>query len=112
MTGEEQEREERSFQQKTADPKEPSAAPHGGSLDRSDNTVIDEAIQRPGAVRINVTGAFITDDTETVTPILNEEAKGVNDTRDIRLPHHTAVVSHVAIDVSPRGHHLPTNYVR
>lgn len=51
------------------------------------------------SVKINVEGAFIVDD----------EANGRNGTntegiyyehKDIRLPHHTAVVSHVAVDVS------------
>ena len=59
---------------------------------------IDEKITKPGAVRINVTGAFIVDD-GTVTPQVMEDDGAVHDTRDIRLPHHTAVVSHVAVDV-------------
>src|SRR6187402_3079231 len=67
---------------------------------------IDSTISRPGAVRINVKGAFIVDH-EAPTP--RGAAPGSNgrssptghhETSDIRLPNHTAVVSHVAIDVS------------
>ena len=52
----------------------------------------------PASVKINVEGAFIVDDE------LNGKAGGVADGvhyehKDIRLPHHTAVVSHVAVDV-------------
>ena len=67
----------------------------------ADVAVTDDAIPRPRSVKINVTGAFITDE-GTVTPLLVDETRGaVHDSRDIRLPHHTAVVSHVAIDVRP-----------
>ena len=58
----------------------------------------DEKITRPGVVRINVTGAFIVDD-GAATPQVMEDDGAVHDTGDIRLPHHTAVVSHVAVDV-------------
>jgi len=61
-------------------------------------TAIDSTITQPGAVRINVQGAFIVDDGAT-TPQPIEDAGAVHDSRDIRLPHHTAVVSHVAIDI-------------
>ncbi|MCJ1404437.1 hypothetical protein MMC11_007662 [Xylographa trunciseda] len=61
-------------------------------------TAIDNTITRPGAVRINVQGAFIVDDGAT-TPQPIEDASAVHDSRDIRLPHHTAVVSHVAVDI-------------
>jgi type II pantothenate kinase len=57
---------------------------------------ITDAILHPGTVRINVQGAFIVDD-EPVTP-RSEDYE--HDPRDIRLPNHTAVVSHVAVDVS------------
>lgn len=66
---------------------------------------IDNTITRPGSVKINVTGAFIVDP-DTASPTLgNGHVSGrvsPNDhgTRDIRLPNHTAVVSHIAIDVS------------
>jgi len=61
-------------------------------------TAIDDTITRPGSVRINVTGAFIVSD-GSLTPQIIEEDGAVHDTGDIRLPHHTAVVSHVAVDV-------------
>ena len=53
---------------------------------------IDEVIVHPGTVRINVAGAFVTDEVSQV------EA-GSEHSEDIRLPHHTSIVSHVAIDV-------------
>ena len=67
---------------------------------RTDKTslAIDDAIARPGAVRINVQGAFIVDD-EALTPETTGDDGSVHDNRVIRLPHHTAMVSHIAIDV-------------
>jgi hypothetical protein len=80
-----------------------------------------DAILHPGTIKINVKGAFIVDDdastpcsTGRTTPTSNgtktEGVTGINedgeyfeyqhDTQDIRLPNHTAVVSHIAIDVS------------
>ena len=60
-----------------------------------------DAITNPGAVKINVEGAFIVDEeprSRSRSPI---EADGVHyESKDIRLPHHTGVVSHVAVDVS------------
>jgi hypothetical protein len=61
-------------------------------------STIEDTIIHPGAVRINVRGAFIVDEA-IVTPQGQEETRPVHDTGDIRLPHHTAVVSHVAVDV-------------
>lgn len=60
---------------------------------------LEEAITNPGAVKINVTGAFIVDDEpRSKSPV---DAEGVHyENKDIRLPHHTGVVSHVAVDVS------------
>lgn len=66
----------------------------------ANSIAIDDTITRPGSVRINVTGAFIVSD-GSLTPQSNEEDGAVHDTGDIRLPHHTAVVSHVAVDVPP-----------
>ena len=66
---------------------------------RSIHTTIDSTITRPGAVRINFQGAFIVDD-DAATLQLVEDGGALHDSRDIRLPHHTAVVSHVAVDVS------------
>ncbi|KAF1999666.1 pantothenate kinase [Amniculicola lignicola CBS 123094] len=56
---------------------------------------IHDTILHPGTVRINVQGAFIVDD-GTVTP-RSEDYE--HDPRDIRLPNHTAIVSHVACDI-------------
>lgn len=51
----------------------------------------------PGDVRINVQGAFIV---ESNPQARDEASDGVHyERKDIRLPHHTAVVSHVAVDV-------------
>ncbi len=51
------------------------------------------------SVKINVEGAFIVDD--EVNGKNGAGAEGVYyEHKDIRLPHHTAVVSHVAVDVS------------
>lgn len=72
----------------------------------TDPAEIDETLSRPGSVRINVKGAFIVDQ-ESPTPTSPDErsvSPGHHETKDIRLPNHTAVVSHIAIDVcrSPR----------
>ncbi|ORY60524.1 pantothenate kinase [Pseudomassariella vexata] len=65
---------------------------------------IDSTISHPGSVRINVKGAFIVD----TTPGPGTPAGGINgspvgssahETKDIRLPNHTAVVSHIAVDI-------------
>jgi len=58
---------------------------------------IQETIQHPGNVRINVQGAFIVDEEHPDTPSSEEYE---HDPHDIRLPNHTSVVSHVAVDVS------------
>ncbi|KYK59766.1 putative pantothenate kinase [Drechmeria coniospora] len=67
---------------------------------------IDNTITRPGSVRINVKGAFIVDpDTSTPAPGLaqgtgNDRGSPTHrETSDIRLPNHTAVVSHIAVDI-------------
>jgi hypothetical protein len=57
----------------------------------------------PSDVKINVEGAFIIDD--DTPPTYSEARNGTAgegvyfENKDIRLPHHTAVVSHVAVDV-------------
>ncbi|KAF9739946.1 hypothetical protein PMIN06_008851 [Paraphaeosphaeria minitans] len=56
---------------------------------------IHDTILHPGNVRINVQGAFIVSD-EPTTPRSDDYE---HDPRDIRLPNHTAVVSHVAVDI-------------
>lgn len=59
------------------------------------------AITNPGAVKINVEGAFIVDEEPRSRSKSPVEADGVHyESKDIRLPHHTGVVSHVAVDVS------------
>lgn len=76
-----------------------------------------EALENPGTVKINVKGAFIVDDEESEAT--DEEKTGDSGdgrrrqttspkarspqgrSKDIRLPHHTDVVSHVAVDVGP-----------
>jgi hypothetical protein len=57
---------------------------------------IEDTILRPGTVRINVQGAFIVIDEPTTPRSYDYE----HDPKDIRLPNHTAVVSHIAVDVS------------
>lgn len=60
---------------------------------------LEETITNPGSVKINVKGAFIVDE----HPAVPEEDNGDGihyEHKDIRLPHHTDVVSHVAVDVS------------
>jgi hypothetical protein len=56
----------------------------------------------PSDVQINVEGAFIVDDESPCSEVVTNgtATEGVYfENKDIRLPHHTAVVSHVAIDV-------------
>lgn len=63
-----------------------------------------DAIANPGAVKINVEGAFIVDEEPQSRSRSPVEADGVHyESKDIRLPHHTGVVSHVAVDVSDRS---------
>ncbi|KAL2023588.1 hypothetical protein VTK56DRAFT_2196 [Thermocarpiscus australiensis] len=67
----------------------------------TDTAEIDETLSHPGSVRINVKGAFIVDQ-ESATPISvdgRSGSPGRHETKDIRLPNHTAVVSHIAIDI-------------
>ncbi|KAL2009011.1 hypothetical protein VTN00DRAFT_7205 [Thermoascus crustaceus] len=74
---------------------EPPSSWHSAKLS-SDR--IEEAIINPGAVKINVKGAFIIEDeAPSRSPV---EGEGVHyERKDIRLPHHTGVVSHVAVDI-------------
>ncbi|CAN8100665.1 unnamed protein product [Discula destructiva] len=66
---------------------------------------IDSTIQHPGSVRINVKGAFIVDQGSSSPSSVahHPNARGSSpdhhQTKDIRLPNHTAVVSHIAIDI-------------
>lgn len=68
---------------------------------------IDSTIIHPGSVKINVKGAFIVEQ-EPKSPGthgLNGRSGSPDhyQTKDIRLPNHTAVVSHIAVDVSQRS---------
>ncbi|KAK0613066.1 fumble-domain-containing protein [Bombardia bombarda] len=83
---------------------------------------IDTALSHPGSVRINVKGAFIVDQdsassgsgsgcsdssnaggassiTSPAEPTSGRTSPTPYETKDIRLPNHTAVVSHIAIDI-------------
>jgi len=66
----------------------------------------NETITHPGDVRINVKGAFIVEAASPLgTPPPSEsfdvdEEEYQHDPKGIRLPHHKAVVSHIAVDVS------------
>ncbi|PGH33196.1 pantothenate kinase [[Emmonsia] crescens] len=85
---------------------EPSAAARlrhrkSRSEDRGVAERIEEAITNPGSVKINVKGAFIVEDEEeSPSPTNGTPKDGVYyERKDIRLPHHTGVVSHVAVDI-------------
>lgn len=60
---------------------------------------IQSTISHPGTVRINVQGAFIVDDDGSRTPLGSPNEDYKHDINDIRLPNHTELVSHVAVDV-------------
>ncbi|KOS18209.1 Pantothenate kinase [Escovopsis weberi] len=66
---------------------------------------IDSTIFRPGSVKINVKGAFIVDPDSATPPSVGDSAvdrpspSAHRETSDIRLPNHTAVVSHIAVDI-------------
>ncbi|KAE9372400.1 fumble-domain-containing protein [Stipitochalara longipes BDJ] len=67
---------------------------------RTNTAEIDSTITHPGSVKINVTGAFIVDqDSGSPTNGNGYTNGGSHDTKDIRLPNHTAVVSHIAVDI-------------
>ncbi|KAF2766441.1 pantothenate kinase 4 [Teratosphaeria nubilosa] len=79
---------------------------------RISNSAIDmqTAINQPGPIEINVTGAYIVDHADEDTSQLSngsspssnldsEEQSYRHHQRDIRLPNHTSVVSHVAADI-------------
>jgi len=65
---------------------------------RTNTAEIDSTITHPGSVKINVKGAFIVDQ-DPESPKGKTVNGGSYDTKDIRLPNHTAVVSHIAVDV-------------
>jgi type II pantothenate kinase len=77
-------------------------ARHGGvprPRTNTDTAEIDSTITHPGSVKINVQGAFIVDQEASPTSASSPNG-GSYDTKDIRLPNHTAVVSHIAVDAS------------
>lgn len=73
----------------------------GGILERRLTNPAGQEVPHPGDVRINVKGAFIVDgDEEVGTPGEDFDENGYqHDRKDIRLPNHKAVVSHIAVDV-------------
>ena len=66
---------------------------------RTNTAEIDSTIIHPGSVKINVKGAFIVD-SDAPSPHDGTATSSNHETKDIRLPNHTAVVSHIAVDVS------------
>ncbi|KAI9894899.1 MAG: hypothetical protein M1814_000119 [Vezdaea aestivalis] len=56
------------------------------------------AIIHPGTVKINLEGASVVD-YEPNTPNVSPSRGGYHEKKDIRLPNHTAVVSHIALDI-------------
>ncbi|KAL1799726.1 hypothetical protein ACET3X_000068 [Alternaria dauci] len=80
-----------------AHPIETSSTPELGRPRRTTaQSDIQDTIQHPGNVRINVQGAFIVDEEQPGTP---QSEDYEHDPYDIRLPNHTSVVSHVAVDI-------------
>jgi type II pantothenate kinase len=72
------------------------------SRPRLNSRPVDSTISHPGSVRINIEGAFIAE-YEPNTPNVSPNRGGNHETKDIRLPNHTGVVSHIAVDVSDTG---------
>jgi type II pantothenate kinase len=94
---------------RTSDAAAPVPHHHGRPRTGTAGTAeIDETLSHPGSVRINVKGAFIVDqDTATPsTPDGRSASPPRHETKDIRLPNHTAVVSHIAVDVRTHYHEL------
>jgi type II pantothenate kinase len=68
---------------------------------------MEQAIAQPGSIKINVAGAYIIHHGDDSSPerspprpgFAGEEHTFQHHKRDIRLPNHTAVVSHVAADI-------------
>ncbi|TVY35173.1 Pantothenate kinase [Lachnellula occidentalis] len=75
-----------------------SPAPKHHLRMRPNTAEIDSTITHPGSVKINVQGAFIVDQ-DPESPMGKAVNGGSHDPRDIRLPNHTAVVSHIAVDI-------------
>ncbi|EAW09310.1 pantothenate kinase [Aspergillus clavatus NRRL 1] len=60
---------------------------------------LERAITNPGAVKINVKGAFIVDEEPRSKSPASSTDGVYYESQDIRLPHHTGLVSHVAVDI-------------
>ncbi|GAB1311679.1 hypothetical protein MFIFM68171_01889 [Madurella fahalii] len=91
----------RQHQQRPSVSTSTAAAANGRPRTATGPAEIDETLSHPGSVRINVKGAFIVDQ-DSATPTSSNGRSGSpghHDTKDIRLPNHTAVVSHIAIDI-------------
>ena len=67
-------------------------------LQERKSSILDQTISAPGAVRINVQGAFIVDQADALE-VSKREHGAEHYSKDIRLPNHKAVVSHVALDI-------------
>lgn len=84
-----------------ASPKIATATAHVGRTRHSraqpSHSAIEETIAHPGTVLINVQGAFIVPEDQEPTTPQSEDYE--HDPRDIRLPNHTSIVSHVAVDI-------------
>ncbi|EGX94995.1 pantothenate kinase, putative [Cordyceps militaris CM01] len=98
-----EEQDSTTTQDAVADDPATTAAPLRPAISRSRTMTttaeIDSTITKPGSVRINVTGAFIVDP-DTATPKNGRGSPTTHhETSDIRLPNHTAVVSHIAVDI-------------
>lgn len=113
----------RTTAEKSSQKSEPSAPASSRHPNGTSKQKTRDAILNPGTIKINVQGAFIVDD-DAPTPCrvasrspdgaasnTNGSTSRVNgerdeyftyqhDTSDIRLPNHTAIVSHIAVDVS------------
>lgn len=75
------------------------SAAHSHSANAASSAArLEATISNPGTVKINVDGAFIVEN-EPSTPDSVEENGVRYERKDIRLPHHTSVVSHIAVDV-------------
>ncbi|KXS93485.1 hypothetical protein AC578_7529 [Pseudocercospora eumusae] len=82
--------------------------PHSKKRRLSSSADMQQAIAQPGSIKINVTGAYIInhedednspDRSPTSSHSEGDEHSYQHHKRDIRLPNHTATVSHVAADI-------------
>lgn len=89
------------LEENAIDVEETDPDPNQDTSALADGDALDRPVRQPpsaAAVKINVEGAFIVDD-----EIADRNGVGSEhvhwEHKDIRLPHHTDVVSHVAVDV-------------